>query len=99
MHGHTPNIQQWLLPRQIRCALGNLARASLSVMQAGEPLASDGPIMIATARIGIMRIVIAKATSTFIVSSIKGGLMPGHRYDTSPYMRGKRSPVLPVNTL
>jgi hypothetical protein len=35
-------------------------------MQAGEPLASDGPIMIATARIGIMRIVIAKATSTFI---------------------------------
>jgi hypothetical protein len=35
-------------------------------MQPGEALASDGPIMIATARIGIMRIVIAKATSTFI---------------------------------
>jgi hypothetical protein len=34
-------------------------------MQAGEPLA-DGPIMMATARIGIMRIVTAKATSTFI---------------------------------
>jgi hypothetical protein len=58
--GTTPNVQQWLVPSQTRCALGNLARASLSVMQAGEPLASDGPIMIATARIGIMRIVIAK---------------------------------------
>jgi hypothetical protein len=62
----TPNVQQWLGPNQIRCALGNLARASLSVMQAGEALASGGPIMVATARIGIMRIVIAKATSTFI---------------------------------
>jgi hypothetical protein len=30
-------------------------------MQAGEPLASDGPIMIATARIGIVRFVFAKA--------------------------------------
>jgi hypothetical protein len=30
-------------------------------MQAGEPLASDGPIMIETARIGIMRFVFAKA--------------------------------------
>jgi hypothetical protein len=40
-------------------------------MQAGEPLANDAPIMIATARIGIMRIVIAKASSTFIVSSMK----------------------------
>jgi hypothetical protein len=29
-------------------------------MQAGEPLASDGPIMIATARIGIMRFVFAE---------------------------------------
>ena len=56
----TPNVQQWLVPSQIRCALGNLARASPSVMQAGEPLASDGPIMIATARIGIMRFVFAK---------------------------------------
>ena len=36
-------------------------------MQAREPLATDGPIMIATARIGIMRIVIVKATSTFIL--------------------------------
>jgi hypothetical protein len=35
-------------------------------MQAGEPLASDGPIMMETARIGTMRNVIAKATSTFI---------------------------------
>jgi hypothetical protein len=35
-------------------------------MQAREPLATDGPIMIATAKIGIMRIVIVKATSTFI---------------------------------
>jgi hypothetical protein len=57
--GTTPNVQQWLVPSQIRCALGNLARASLSAMQAGEPLASDDPIMIAPARIGIMRIVIA----------------------------------------
>ena len=32
-----PNVQQWLMPTQTRCALGNLARASLSVMQAGEP--------------------------------------------------------------
>jgi hypothetical protein len=64
--GTSPNVQQWLEPNQTRCALGNLARASLSVMQAGEALASDGPIMVATARIGIMRIVIAKATSTFI---------------------------------
>jgi hypothetical protein len=32
-----PNVQQWLAPTQTRCALGNLARASLSVMQAGEP--------------------------------------------------------------
>jgi hypothetical protein len=40
-------------------------------MQDGEPLASDGPIMIVTARIGIMRIVIVKATSTFIVSWMK----------------------------
>ena len=47
----TPKVQQWLVPSQIRCALGNLARASLSVMQAGEPLASDGPIMMETARI------------------------------------------------
>jgi hypothetical protein len=37
----TPNVQQWLVASQIRCALGNLARASLSVMQAGEPLAGD----------------------------------------------------------
>jgi hypothetical protein len=36
-------------------------------MQAGEPLAGDSPIMIATATIGIMRIVVAKATSTFIL--------------------------------
>ena len=35
--GAVPNIQQWLVPTQTRCALGNLARASLSVMQAGEP--------------------------------------------------------------
>jgi hypothetical protein len=35
--GTGPNVQQWLVPSQIRCALGNLARASLSVMQAGEP--------------------------------------------------------------
>ncbi len=35
--GTTPNVQQWLLPSQIRCALGNLARASFSVRQAGEP--------------------------------------------------------------
>jgi hypothetical protein len=63
----TPNVQQWLVPSQIRCALGNLARASLSVMQAGEPLAGDSPTMIATATIGIMRIVVAKATSTFIL--------------------------------
>ena len=46
--------------------MGNLARASLSVMQVGEPLASDGPIMEVTARIRIMRAAIAKATSTFI---------------------------------
>jgi hypothetical protein len=31
-----PNVQQWLVPTQTRCRLGNLARASLSVMQAGE---------------------------------------------------------------
>jgi hypothetical protein len=41
-----------------------LARASLSIVQVGEPLASDGPIMEVTAR--IMRAAIAKATSTFI---------------------------------
>ncbi len=35
--GAAPNVQQWFVPSQIRCALGNLARASLSVMQAGEP--------------------------------------------------------------
>src|SRR6516225_8226733 len=46
-------------PNKMR--LGNLARASLSVMQAGEPLANDSPIIIATARTGMMRIVIAKA--------------------------------------
>ena len=33
--------------------------ASLSVMQADEPKASDGPIMRATARISTMRVVIA----------------------------------------
>ena len=54
-----PNVQQWLVPTQIRCALGILARASLSVMQAGEPLASDDPIVEATTRIRIMRAVIA----------------------------------------
>ena len=32
-----PNVQQWLVPTQTRCRLGNLARASLSVMQVGEP--------------------------------------------------------------
>ena len=57
--GAAANVQQWLVPSQIRCALGNLARASPSVMQAGEPYASDDPIMIATARMGIMRTVIA----------------------------------------
>jgi hypothetical protein len=57
-----PNVQQWLVPTQTRCALGNLARASLTVMHAGEPLASDGLIMEATARIRIMRAVIAKAS-------------------------------------
>jgi hypothetical protein len=36
-------------------------------MQAGEPLAGDNPIKIATAAIGIMRIVVAKAPSTFIL--------------------------------
>jgi hypothetical protein len=55
-----PNVQQWLVPTQTRCALGNLARASLIVMQAGEPLASDGAIMEAPAR--IMRAVIAIAS-------------------------------------
>ena len=35
--GTVPNVQQWLVPTQTRCRLGNLARASLSVMQAGEP--------------------------------------------------------------
>jgi len=60
--GTTPNVQQWLVPTQTRCSLGNLARASLIVMQAGEPLASDCPIMEATARIRIMRAVIAKAS-------------------------------------
>jgi hypothetical protein len=35
--GTAPNVQQWFVPSQIRCALGNLARAWLSVMQAGEP--------------------------------------------------------------
>ena len=54
------------MPTQTRCALGNLVRASLSVMQVGEPLASDGPIMEVTARIRIMRAAIAKAASTFI---------------------------------
>jgi len=57
--GTVPNVQQWLVPTQTRCALGNLARASLSVMQAGEPLASDDPIVEATTRIRIMRAVIA----------------------------------------
>jgi hypothetical protein len=60
--GTAPNVQQWLVPSQIRCALGNLARASPSAMQAGEPYASDDPIMIATARIAIMGSVIAKNT-------------------------------------
>src|SRR5215469_7185353 len=31
-----PNVQQWLVPTQTRCCLGNLARASLSVMQAAS---------------------------------------------------------------
>jgi hypothetical protein len=64
--GTAPDVQQWSVPNQIRCALGTLASASLSVMQAGEPLASDGPIMEVTARIRITRAVIAEATSTFI---------------------------------
>ena len=59
--GAVPNVQQWLVPTQTRCALGNFARASVSVMQAGEPKASDGPIMMATASMGIIRIVIPKA--------------------------------------
>jgi hypothetical protein len=54
-----PNVQQWLVPTQTRCALGNLARASLSVMQAGEPNATDGPIVMATAKMEIMRTVTA----------------------------------------
>jgi hypothetical protein len=57
--GTVPNVQQWLVPTQTRCALGNLVRASLSVMQAGEPLASDGPIVEATIRIRVKRAVIA----------------------------------------
>ena len=57
-----PNVQQWLVPTQIRCALGNLARASLSVMQAGEPVASEGPIMETRARGTIKRAAIAKAS-------------------------------------
>ncbi len=57
--GTVPNVQQWLVPTQTRCALGNLARASLVVMLAGEPY--DGPIMEVMARIRIMRAVIAKA--------------------------------------
>jgi hypothetical protein len=59
-----PNVQQWLVPKT-RCALGNLARASLIVMQAGEPLASDGAIMEAPARLRIMRAVIAIASARF----------------------------------
>jgi hypothetical protein len=35
--GIVPNVQQWLVPTQTRCALGYLARASLIAMQAGEP--------------------------------------------------------------
>jgi hypothetical protein len=57
--GAAANVQQWLVPSQVRCALGNLARASPSLMQAGEPYASDNPIMIAMARMGIIRTVIA----------------------------------------
>jgi hypothetical protein len=68
--GTVPNVQQWLVPSQIRCALGNLARASLSFMQAGEPLASDGPIMMATTRMGMMRTVIAKTTSALRSGSL-----------------------------
>jgi hypothetical protein len=34
--GTLPNVQQWSVPTQTRRALGNLARASLIVMQSGE---------------------------------------------------------------
>jgi hypothetical protein len=60
--GTVPNVQQWSVPTQTRCALGNFVRASVSVMQAGEPKANDGPIMMATAMIRTMRTVIAKTS-------------------------------------
>jgi hypothetical protein len=63
--GAVLNVQQWLVPTQTRCALGNLARASLSVMQAGEPLASDGPIMDARASARIKRAVICPKPAPF----------------------------------
>jgi hypothetical protein len=63
--GAVPNVQQWLVPTQTRCALGNLARASLSVMQAGEPSASDGPIMDARASARIKRAVICPKPAPF----------------------------------
>ena len=63
--GAVPNVQQWLVPTQTRCALGNLAHASLSVMQAGEPLASDGPIMDARASARIKRAVIRPKPAPF----------------------------------
>jgi hypothetical protein len=56
------NVQQWSVPTQTRCMTIREARAKFpKALQAGEPLASDGPIMQATARIGITRFVFAKA--------------------------------------
>jgi hypothetical protein len=42
-------------------------------MQAREPLATDGPIMIPTARIGIMRIVIVKDFDLYFANAADGG--------------------------
>src|SRR6516164_196636 len=70
-----PNVQQWLVPTQIRCALGNLARASLSVMQAGEPVASEGPTMETKARGTIKRAATAKA-STVLRAKTRSPVLP-----------------------
>jgi hypothetical protein len=83
-----PNVQQWLAPTQTRCALGNLARASLIVMQAGELLASDGPITEVTARIGITRAVIAKASPrapTLLLPDVPALTSQG----TQPFLLGR----------
>ena len=70
--------------RPIKMRLGKFGTASLSVMQAGEPLASDGPIMDARASARIKRVVICPKPAPFCGKNKIAGFACEYPVNTGP---------------